>query len=367
MYAGLQFIFRTQRSRIQTHVTRQRMDNRLWKEVKIVTLQKFFGTRITKHISPGLTLFLLAPVLGELLSGHQSPLEFFNPLSLIILSLPYGCGALICRELVVRWKKGFISLLLLGAAYGMFEEGIVVRSFFNPTWGELGNLGMYSHVAGITWTYAEVLIHFHVIVSITASVMLAEILYPEQRHESWISNKTLMGCFLALLLWILAGFFMTSYMPSRGLYILAWLSIFGLVWTARHIQIHPPHTVSVPGPWWFWLLGVVNMTIFFFTVFLTPQYGVPPYFVTALFLLALDGGTLWLILRWSGNGFAWDDRHRLFLIAGALSFFIYACIDQDLEKWEGSSIVGILAIVALWQLKRRVFARIGDPGEEALY
>jgi hypothetical protein len=326
-----------------------------------LTLKRFFGTgKITKRISPGLTLFVLAPILGELLSGHQPPLEFFNPLNLIILSLPYGCGALICRELVVRWKKGFISLLLLGAAYGMFEEGIVVRSLFNPDWGELGNLGTYSHVAGITWTYAELLIHFHVIVSITASVTLAEILYPEQRYKSWISNKKLMGCFMALLLWILAGFLMTSYMPSTGLYILTWLAIFGLVWTARHIPAHSPCTVSVPGPWWFWLLGLMNMTIFFFTVFLTPQYGVPPYFVTALLLLVLDGGTLWLILRWSGNGLAWDDRHRLYLIAGALSFFIYACIDHDLEKWEGSSIVGILAIVALWQLKRRVSTRIQE-------
>jgi len=31
---------------------------------------------------------------------------------------------------------------------------------------------------------------------------------------------------------------------------------------------------------------------------------------------------LWLILRWNGNGAAWDDRHRLALIVGALSFFL---------------------------------------------
>lgn len=313
-----------------------------------------------KRISPGLVLFLLAPILGELLSGHQPPLEFFNPLSLLILSLPYGCGALICREMVIRWKKGRFSLLLLGIAYGIYEEGIVVRSFFNPNWGELGSLAAYSHVAGVTWTYAELLIHFHAIVSITASVILVEILYPEQRHQSWISTRMLIGCFAALLLWIPAGALMTSYYPPGGLYIVTWLVIFALIWAARHLPAHPlqPRTITVPPPRRFWLLGSLNMSILFFTVFLTAQNNIPPFFVTALFLLVLDSVTLWLILRWSGNGFAWDDRHRLSLIAGELSFFIYACFDHDVETWEGLSIVGIIAVIALWQLGRCVTARI---------
>ncbi len=319
-------------------------------------------TKVANRISPGLVLFLLAPTLAELLSGHQPPLEFFNPLSLIISSLPYGCGALICRELVVRWHKGRFSLLLLGMAYGIFEEGIVVRSLFNPNWGELGHLAEYTHVAGVTWTYAELLIHFHALVSITASVVLAEILYPDKRHQSWISTRALMGCFAALLLWILAGFLMTSYIPPLELYMIAWLTIFTLIWAARYKPAHPlqPRKVAVPRPLWFWLLGALNMSIFFFTVFLTAQYNVPPFFVTALFLLCLDSVTLWLVLRWSGNGFSWDDRHRLALIAGGLSFFIYACFDHDIQKWEGLSIVGIIAIIALCQLYHRVATRIKE-------
>jgi hypothetical protein len=36
---------------------------------------------------------------------------------------------------------------------------------------------------------------------------------------------------------------------------------------------------------------------------------------------------------------------------------MYACFDQDLEKWEGLSIVAIMAIVALWWLNRGAAAR----------
>jgi hypothetical protein len=313
-----------------------------------------------KRISPGLMLFLLAPILGELLSGHQPPLEFFNPLSLIILSLPYGCGALICREMVIRWNKGWFSLLLLGMAYGIYEEGIVVRSLFDPNWGELEHLAEYSHFAGVNWTWAELMIHFHTLISIVASVTLVEIMYPEQCHQSWIGNRTLIGCLIAILLWIPLGFLMTSYFPPMGWYVLSWLANFALIWTARHLptQPFPPRRVVVPRPRRFWLLGFLNMSIFFLAVFLTAQNDIPPFFVAALLLLALDGVTLWLILRWSGNGFAWDDRHRLALIAGELSFFIYFCFDHDIEKWEGLSIVAIIAAIALWQLGRRVTTRI---------
>lgn len=320
--------------------------------------------KMATRIPPGLALFFLAPVLAELLSGHQPPLEFFNPLNLAILSLPYGCGALICRELVVRWRKGRFSLLLLGIAYGIYEEGIVVRSIFNPNWGELGQLARYTHTAGVTWTYAALLIHFHAIVSITASVILVEIMYPEQRRQSWISNKTLIGCFIALFLWIPAGLWMTSYVPPLLLYALAWVVIFALGWTAHHVPAQlPPRTVAVPRPRWFWFLGALNMSVFFFTVFLTPQYNYPPYFVTVVFLIGVDSAVLWVVLHWSGNGFCWDDRHRLAFIAGELSFFIYACFDHDIETWEGLSIVGCVAIIALWQLNRGVKARTQHESE----
>lgn len=59
-------------------------------------------------------------------------------MNFLVLSLPYGFGALTIREFLIRWKKGWPSLLILGLAYGIFEEGIVVYSVFDPGWSELG-------------------------------------------------------------------------------------------------------------------------------------------------------------------------------------------------------------------------------------
>ncbi len=44
----------------------------------------------------------------------------------------YVPGALIVREAMVRWNKGWGSVLLLGAAYGILEEGVALSTLFNP-------------------------------------------------------------------------------------------------------------------------------------------------------------------------------------------------------------------------------------------
>ena len=50
----------------------------------------------------------------------------------ILLASLYGSGALLIRELKVRWRKGYVSMFLLGTAYGIIEEGLMVKSFFDP-------------------------------------------------------------------------------------------------------------------------------------------------------------------------------------------------------------------------------------------
>lgn len=322
-------------------------------------------TNVIRHNPPALTLLLLAPLLGELVSVHQTPLEFINPLNFIILSLPYGFGALICRELLIKWKKGLFSLLLLGAAYGVYEEAIVVYSVFDPNWNELGSLARYSYFAGVNWTWGAVTIHFHTFISISASVILAELLFPEQRNQQWLSKRAFAGCFAGLLLWIpVMGLIMILDLkrpfPPFGLYGLSWLAILILGWTAFKIPSKPLRTVylTVPKPVLFFLVGLINMPVFFLTVFTSPQQDIFPFWIIMIFLLLFDAVTVWIILRWSGNGFNWDDRHRLAFISGLLLFFIYFSFDKDLVHFTGTSFVGLATIMGLWKLWRRIKERI---------
>jgi len=109
----------------------------------------------TRSWKPVLTLFFLSPIVGELLSGSTPLPHFLNPLTLFFLTGLYGSGAIIVREAVKRWGKGWASVLLLGAAYGVLEEGVMVKSFFDPAWPDLGILGIYGRWLGVNWVWAE--------------------------------------------------------------------------------------------------------------------------------------------------------------------------------------------------------------------
>ena len=74
-------------------------------------------------------LLVLSPLVGEYLLGNLSirllpALPFLIPL--------YGGGALLIREIARRTGRGWPAILLLGAAYGIVEAGLVDQSMFNP-------------------------------------------------------------------------------------------------------------------------------------------------------------------------------------------------------------------------------------------
>jgi len=149
-------------------------------------------------IPPALILFLLAPTVAELLSGSAPPSEFFNPAVFLLLAILYGSGAVVARELRIRWRKSYGSLLLLGAAYGILEEGLAVKSFFDPNWPDLGVLGVFGRWAEVNWVWAEMLTIYHAVFSITIPVILVELAYPRQRETRWVSDRVLKGLIAAL-------------------------------------------------------------------------------------------------------------------------------------------------------------------------
>jgi hypothetical protein len=303
---------------------------------------------LRKRISPGLALLLIAPLLGELVSGHQPPLEFFNPLTFVLMALPYGFGALICRELVVRWGKGKLSLLLMSIAYGLYEEAVVIKSVFNPNWSELGAIGPYNYWGGINWTYSLMLIHFHITVSIIGSVLIAEAIYHERAHERWLTDWQLALTGLGLALWIPFGFIVMPEIPDVPLYVLAVVCMAALVFAAGKIPAHPWKRVNwaVKNPWYFMALGFIDTAI----ILLGASYEgpKPPLYVMFAALVLVDIVSFWLLARWSAHG-RWGRTHKVALVFGILLFFIIAAGLQDTEGFRGHSIV---SVISLWVLLR---------------
>ncbi|MFJ4899674.1 hypothetical protein [Streptomyces sp. NPDC088727] len=84
------------------------------------------------RLRSALGLFLLAPLIGEFLLGNQ-PITALP--SVFLLAPLYGGGALLVRETARRAGRGWPTMILLGAAYALIEEGPVDQMLWNPHYG----------------------------------------------------------------------------------------------------------------------------------------------------------------------------------------------------------------------------------------
>jgi hypothetical protein len=147
---------------------------------------------------PVLLLLLLTPGIPEYLSSSSAINNVvFNPL-LFLLQLTanlglYGPGALLVHDARVRWKKGWGTVLLLGAAYGILEEGVALSTLFDPKAAPAGSLGVYGHWLGVNWVWAVGTVPFHAIFSISIPILLLGLVLPRNRRQKPLVKQTDQG------------------------------------------------------------------------------------------------------------------------------------------------------------------------------
>jgi hypothetical protein len=161
------------------------------------------GTRLIAYLKahPILCLALLTPGLPEYLSTSSPVLALVTNPAFFFLQLAinvgqYTAGALLIREAVIRWNKGWGTVALLGLAYGITEEGLGDNTLFNANHGADGVLGSFGRFAGVNWVWAVAVLAFHVIYSIGLPILLLGLALPATRGRSLIGRR---GVILALL------------------------------------------------------------------------------------------------------------------------------------------------------------------------
>jgi hypothetical protein len=159
-----------------------------------------FVAYLCRH--PILCLALLTPGIPEYLSTSSSlallvlsPGWFF--LAIAINVGQYTAGALLIREAMIRWGKGWGSVFLLGGAYGITEEGLGDNTLFNPH-GATPPLGAYGHFLGVNWVWSVGVLTYHILFSIGLPILLLGLALPETRGRNLIGRRGIQVCLLAL-------------------------------------------------------------------------------------------------------------------------------------------------------------------------
>jgi len=283
---------------------------------------------------PALTLFLASPFLAELLSSSSPANIFFQPAYFLLQLVSYGIPVLIIRELTVRWKLGMRGMFLLGLGYGIFNEGLLAKTFF-------------SYHLSLSWmVYIS---SWHALHAIVFPILLTYFFYPEAISSPWITKRTFH--LFVVLAFLESVLLFNTTKPFQGrFFIICWLVIIMLACVAKRM----PGKIKEAPSKKFWLpllLGIGNFLLYLIIY----HYG----------LIFLSWSNLVLIMAiLVGTGFIlW--KKSWFMIP---AFLWYACgsyIALALFAMTGGSplviFTSLIFIVLFVIIIRKIRERYADP------
>jgi len=250
-------------------------------------------------------------------------------------------------------------MFILGSAYGIVEEGLMVKSFFDPGWQDLGILASYGRWLGLNWVWTEWLTIYHAIFSISIPITLVELAYAERRNESWVGNRKLLALVVLLGGVTALGYFgLTDYRPPSLQYLSTAALVVVLILLARRVSPGTGKRGSLPPPKpsRIALAGFLAAS----TLFLFFMAG--PYLISQPIVLMVLGAGMIFLAYASLKRYEWNEStlYRKFaLTAGAVSFLIALASLQEFDTSrpdnpQGMLIVGIAALLLLLLLRRKL-------------
>ncbi len=311
---------------------------------------------------PWLLLAFVSIGIAELLTGSTPLLAALtNPFVIPSLLGYYGAGVLAIREVTLRWRQGWASLILLGGAYGVLEEGIGTKTFFDPNAPPVHALGIFGHWAGVNWVWAVLLTLFHSLFSIALPILLFYLAFPEHRNVRFFSDRGLVVVTLILL--AVVGLTSVALDPTH--YWEGWSVVLGaalvmlllvlLAWRAPRWLLRPRAATPRFRPLGLGLLGAAFSAGFFLITYAGPSVLPVPIAIVVL-ELGFCGVSLGFFLRWGGRKD--NEPHLVAFSVGMLSFLSVFAVPIAFAPGEFlmPSVAGG-AIFFLWRLWRRVRRR----------
>ena len=211
-------------------------------------------------------------------------------------------------------------MLLLGAAYGILEEGIALSTLYNPLAGPVGKLGYYGHFLGVSWIWVSSILPVHMIFSISLPILLLGLALPETANKSLIvSARRIVMLFVILGVDVLSLFLLVlreeHFWMGLPVFVGSFSAICVLLLLARNIPrdfASPLSDLPKARPLVVAIIGV----LFYFSVLLI-ELGVGPRIpAVADLILVVLVETIFLICTLAATGRQNNSRQLIALAAG---------------------------------------------------
>ncbi|MFJ6852313.1 hypothetical protein ACIQM3_17565 [Streptomyces sp. NPDC091271] len=315
------------------------------------------------RIGAALGLLLLSPICAEYLIGYDQivshPAEMLT--GLLVLGPLYGTVAVLIREAARRTGRGWPTMLLLGAAFGLIQAGVIDQSLFHPDFvpeASWDHDRMPTFIAGLGVSVKHVVgfVGGHVVWSFCAPIGIVESCAPRIADRPWLGR---VGVITMIVLYGLGALVIFKEHSERFLATPAQLGTIalcalGLIVTAFTLPRRSPGRGSdgrVPPPW---VVGCGAVVLLGAHQLSSPGWGGVALNVAAL---ALAGGAL---LWWSGRK-DWGPSHVLavcgaaLVVNAALSFVVEPLGDTSLvAKYGANAALMIVVMVMLGWARRRL-------------
>ena len=339
-------------------------------EVK-TTVVPAAGLSRWQKVGPVLTLLLLSPVIGEVMSGATR-------LSYIFVLVPeimvWGCGTLLIREVVRRWQAGWPSMLLLGFGLSVAEEFIIQQTSLAPLpWAAAAPT--YGRVWGVNWPYFLFMLGYEAVWIVLVPIQLTELLFPGRRHEPWLRLRGLIvaggvflaGSFIAWFLWTQRArplaFHVPVYHPPVTTVLIGVFAIVALAAAARRAR-RSCRTLSSGKPPRLWVVTTAALVLglpwySLMALVFAPAPRVPVW-VPLVLATAWGAAAFLLLMRWSLTS-GWRDIHRWALCLGALLVCMLGGFlgagAWPLTDIVAKAIFNVVGIVCMVALAKRIVTR----------
>ena len=278
------------------------------------------------------------------------------------------------REAKVRWNLQW-SVIFLAIAYGIVEEGLMVKSFFNPGHVDMGILSAYGSLLGIQWVWTVQLIIYHAVISILMPIAIIELLWPEYKNVPLLQKKGLILTFTGISLVTIFGMIyfgaqegnkMVPYHPHPLLLVGSFLIVVLLVWLAHKYRNSKISTINMPvlPSFIFGICGFIIQAINLIIPgsFAEAQISAVFTIITQFFIVAL----IFLFVIYQIYNRNITKSHMVSFVFGSILFYILLTPvhefveEMNQDPTQGMLIVGIVSLVLLVLWRYLVLKRSSD-------